>query len=149
MSDAEIHRRFSAEFFNATWGLLDRTERTADDDERMISLSHASLAHWRLRPDCTARHFAIGYWQLSRVYSVVRQPENARHYGLLSLAASEREPPFFVASAHEALARAAKLARDSATFSRHLAAARQLAERITDVDERKMLVDDLDQLEAS
>ena len=68
---AAAHRWFSADCFNRVWALLEKAGRTPAEDERMISLCHASLAHWRERMDCTTRNLSIGYWQLSRVYAVL------------------------------------------------------------------------------
>lgn len=144
--EATAHRHFSAEFFNRAWELIEKKDRTLEDDERMISLAHASLGHWRLRVDCTDQNLSIGYWQISRVYAVLGQGANAKHYGELCLAVSGKEPRFYLGYAREALARAALLNKDRAQFDAHLAEARTLAAKVTDPDERKMLEDDLDSL---
>lgn len=65
------HRFFAADCFNRAWELIDKPDRTSDDDLRMISLAQASLWHWTERPDCTPRNLSIGYWQLSHIYSAV------------------------------------------------------------------------------
>ena len=145
-TDGQDHKKLSAECFNRTWELLDKKDRTHEEDERMVSLAHASLAHWRMRDDCTDQSLSIGYWQISRVYAVLEQGENARRYGELCLAISGKEPPFYLAYAHEALARAAVLSKDRQQYDSHLAAARSLAAQVADPDERKMLEDDLDSL---
>ncbi len=143
---AAVHREFSTRFFGEVWGLLDKTDRTSDDDERMISTCHASLAHWRLRADCGPRELSIGYWQLARVYAVLRQAENARHYGSLCLAVSAAQPPFFLGYAHESLARAAKMAGDERVAAEHVEMGRKLALAVTDADDRAMLEKDLQEL---
>ncbi|MBL9132059.1 MAG: hypothetical protein JNG86_12725 [Verrucomicrobiaceae bacterium] len=142
-TDGQDHKKLSADCFNRTWELLDKKERTAEENERMISLSHASLAHWRMREDCTDRNLSIGYWQLSRVYAVLGQGNNAERYGGLCLRVSGQEPPFYLAYAHEALARAALLNERRELFDKHLAEAKALAAKVTDAEEKKMLVDDL------
>lgn len=140
---AAAHRWFSADCFNRVWTLLEKPDRTPDDCERMISLAHASLAHWRERADCTKQNLSIGYWQLSRVYAVLRQAENARRYGQLCLDVSGAEPPFFPGYAHEALARAERLAGNLAVAQQHLAEARRLAAQVADAEERRALENDL------
>src|SRR5436189_157988 len=45
------HKALSVDCFNRAWELLDKKDRTKEDDERMISMAHASLAHWRMRDD--------------------------------------------------------------------------------------------------
>ncbi|MBE7497874.1 MAG: protein kinase [Verrucomicrobiaceae bacterium] len=142
-TDGQDHKKLSADCFNRTWELLEKKERTAEENERMISLSHASLAHWRMREDCTDRNLSIGYWQLSRVYAVLGQGNNAERYGGLCLRVSGQEPPFYLAYAHEALARAALLNERRELFDEHLAEAKALAAKVTDAEEKKMLVDDL------
>lgn len=144
--EAAAHRHFSAEFFNRTWDLLDNKNRSQEENERMTYLAHASLAHWRMRDDCTDRNLSIGYWQISRVYAVLGQGENAKRYGELCLAISSKEPPFYLACAHETLGRAASLNRDRESFDSHLAEARSFATKVIDPGERKMLEDDLDSL---
>lgn len=141
--EGQDHKKLSADCFNRAWELLDTKTRTQEEDERMMSLSHASLAHWRMRDDCTDHNLSIAYWQLSRVYAVLKQGENAAKYGGLCLHVSGKEPPFYLGYAHEALARAALVNKQRELFDSHLAEAKALAAKVTDSDERKLLEDDL------
>jgi hypothetical protein len=43
--DAQIERKLAASLFNATWRLLDKTDRTAEDNTQMIHCAHASRFH--------------------------------------------------------------------------------------------------------
>ena len=140
------HRYFSADYFNRVWGLLDQAERTREDDEQMISMCHASLAHWRDREGCEPRHLSVGYWQMSRVYAVVGKGTPARRYARLCLEASAGEAPFYLGYAHEALCRAAKLKGETGEAEQHLADARRQLELVEDPDERMALGADLDSL---
>ena len=139
------HRFFSAACFNGVWELLERPNRTPDDDVRLLAAAHASLWHWLQRPDCTPRNLSVGYWLLSRAYAVLGNGAEARCYGSLSLDAAAQEPPFYQGYAHEALARAARAAGDWSLVERHLAEAHRFAEQVTDADERTMLENDLTQ----
>lgn len=141
---AAAHKYFSAGCFNRAWSLIDQAERTADENELMLALAHASVWHWRERDDCQPRNLSIGYWQLSRVYSLIRHGERAAHYGELCLAASVNEPPFFQAYAHEAIARAAALTGDVTVLSDHIAQARRLAEMVREAEDRQLLLADLE-----
>ena len=141
------HKWFSSDYFNRVWQILDKSNPSAEEGELMISMSHASLTHWRERPDCGPREISIGWWQLSRVYSVLQQAENARHYGALSLAAAADETAFFLGYAHEALARAAKVAGDETVLQEHLGKALELAARVEDDKERQWLAADLASLQ--
>lgn len=138
------HKYFSADCFNRAWTLIDKAGRTADENEQMLALAHASVWHWLERDDCEPRNLAIGYWQLSRVYALIRHGERAAHYGNLSLTASADEPPFFLAYAHEALARAAALVGDVTVMSEHLTQARRLAEMVKEAEDRQLLLADLE-----
>ena len=48
---AKAHHYFAASCFNAAWDLIEKPDRTSEDDRLMVSLSHASLFHWRNRTD--------------------------------------------------------------------------------------------------
>lgn len=140
------HRYFSAACFNGVWDLLEHPNRSSDDDTSLLAAAHASLWHWRQRPDCTSRNLSVGYWMLARVYAVLGSAAEARRYGLLSLEAAALEPPFYQGYAHEALARAARAAGELQVAETHLAEARRFAEQVAEADERAMLENDLAQL---
>ncbi len=143
---AAAHRHFSAACFNGVWELIDKPSRSPDEDRLMVSMCHASLYHWQQRPDCTSRSLSIGYWQLSRVYALLGEADNARHYGRHCLDHSQDEEPFYLGYAHEALARAEAVARNHAVAEQHLDMARDLASKITEKDELSLLEADLSAL---
>lgn len=144
--EPQAHRFFAANCFNRTWELIDQPDRTPADDEQMLLRASASVWHWTQRDDCKPRNMSIGYWLLSRVHALLGQPEQARHFGELSLQQSAGEPPFYIGYAQEALARAAKVAGDKAGFAHHLAAARDYATQVAEPDDHAMLTADLDSL---
>jgi hypothetical protein len=144
-NDATAHETFSVQCFNGAWDLMDKTERTAAENEDMLRLSMASCWHWTQRPDCTSQHLSIGYWQISRVHAMLGRSIEARRYGELCLAASQDSAvaPFALAYAYEALARAAAIAKTEAKKQEYITRANAVIETIVDEDERKMLLDDL------
>jgi hypothetical protein len=142
----QAHRVFSADCFNRAWELMEKVDRSAEEDELMISACLASLWHWTQRDDCTARNLSIGYWQASRVYALLGQAENAARYGEICLRHSAGQPPFFLGYAQEALARAALLRGDKGAMHRHLLEARRLLESVDDAEDRALLQKDLDSL---
>lgn len=144
IDEVAAHRFFSVNCFNAVWELLDKTDRSPADDEKMVALTHSSLWHWTRRADCTPRSMSIGYWQLSRVYAVIGHGERAQHYGQLCLDVSQNEEPFFLGYAHEALSRAAAVMNDAKLMNEHLQQARKLAAVVADGGDRKALEADLD-----
>jgi hypothetical protein len=109
MSDEEKkewHRKFAAEFFNHTWTLLEKEDRTDDETAEMVSAAHASLAHWGKVG--TAVHFARGEWQVARVYSVAMRPASALRHAERCLKLTEENElgGFDLAFAYEGMARA-------------------------------------------
>jgi len=140
------HHYFAVTCFNKTWDLMEKKDRTPQDDLAMLHTSLASLWHWTQRADCTAENLSIGYWQVSRLYALLKQAQNAKWYGELTLQAAQGVdvPPFCLGYAHEALARAAMVAGDAATMNEQLTLARSVLERMTDEEARKMLQADLE-----
>lgn len=142
---AAAHRYFSVQCFNQAWDLMDKSSRTADEDEEMLRLSLASTWHWTQRQDCKPANLSVGYWQTARIYAVLGQAENARRYGQLCLAASQTRGvlPFYLAYAYEALARAEAVAGNGAGMRAYLEKARQVAEQLNDPESKRQLLADL------
>ena len=46
---AKAHQFFSAHCFNSAWELIDKPERTPEENEQMIQRTMASLWHWTQR----------------------------------------------------------------------------------------------------
>jgi hypothetical protein len=139
------HKYFSAECFNRAWDYIDKPGRSTTNADKMLQLSMASLWHWTQREDCTPTNLSVGYWQVSRVYALLRQADQARHYGQLCLEASEREgvEPFYRGYAYEALARAELVADNEDEMEKYLIQAHQLATSLADPKEKKQLLKDL------
>ena len=114
------HRYFAAECFNRAWDLIDKHDRTPEEDEDMIRLNQASLYHWSQREDCTNRNLSVGYWQASRICALLGQADNARRYGELCLRYSQDEEAFYLGYAYEALARAESVAGQGEKAAKYL-----------------------------
>jgi hypothetical protein len=141
---AAAHKYFSAYCFNTAWDYIDKPNRTSEDDQTMIQLCLAALWHWSQRPDCSPRSLAIGYWQASRIYSLLGQVNNARRYALLSLEVSQNEEPFYIGYAYEALARAELVAGNRQQMQDYLEKAQKFAAQVTDPEEKQLLDADLE-----
>ncbi|MBP3041023.1 hypothetical protein J9303_16260 [Bacillaceae bacterium Marseille-Q3522] len=102
----EWHKKQAITNFNATWDLMEKKERTAEDNLKMIHTSHASRFHWG--EIGTPVHFARGEWQISRVYSLLKMQESALYHGnnCLKLCKENDIGDFDLAFAYEAIARA-------------------------------------------
>jgi hypothetical protein len=141
--DAAVHLHYSKTCFNRAWTLIEKTDRTPAEDEAMILLNQASLWHWSQRPDCTDRHWAIGYWQASRIRALVGHVQEAMRYAVLSLDHSGSLAPYYQANGYEALARAALVGGDVDAARTHAARAREFLQAIDDPEEREYLIADL------
>ena len=145
MDKEKAHQYFSADCFNSTWGYLDKAERTAEEDLEMIHCAHASMYHWLQREDCKPLNLSIGLWQLSRVYVTIGDVVSATRYAEQCEAISRENETgaFSIGFALEARARAAALAGERDAADRLVAEARDLAEKIEDPGDKKLLLDDL------
>ena len=146
---AAAHKYYSANCFNKAWDLIDKEQRTPEEDEQMIRLSQASHYHWTQRPDYSSTSASIAYWQTARMFAILGQAENAMHYGQLCLKVSREEdvPSFFLGYAYEALARAAAAAGSSQDMKTYLDKAKSAAGEVQKADDRKALLDDLDTIQ--
>ncbi len=145
---AEAHKYFAAQCFNAAWDLIDKPDRTASDDRLMEALNQASIYHWRSRPDFSAKNTSVGYWQASRIQSLLRNWSEALRHAQTSLEFSHELGPFLLGYAHEAMARALfGLERDTEAKA-HLDAAAACAQQVTDKGDRELLLADVTSIQA-
>ena len=112
----------------------------------MLHTAIASLWHWTQRDDSTNENLSIGYWQVSRVYNLIKQPNNARTYGLLSLQYARELSPFLRGYAYETLARSEMQAGNRVAMYYYLDQAREMARQITDEEDRHLLLTDLESI---
>ena len=139
------HKFFAADCYNQAWSYIDKATRTPADDASMLQTAMASLWHWSQREDATPTNFSIGYWQVSRVFALLGQADNARRYGEMSLqSAQDGAEIVFVGFGYEALARAEMVAGNTEKMKEYLAQAWSCAEKVGDKDDKDQLVKDLE-----
>lgn len=139
------HQYFSVEYFNKTWEYIEKADgRSTEDNMAMLHMAIASLWHWTQREDVKPENLSVGYWQVSRVYNLIQQPNNARRYGLLALRYAENLEPFFKAYAYETLARAEMMSGNRVIMLVYLEKANSMAEQIEDREDRQLLLKDLE-----
>ncbi len=142
-----VHKHFSTRCFNNTWELIEKPNRSSEDDLEMKQLAVTSLWHWRQRKDVTPTNLAVGYWQVSYVYSLIGQPDLALRYALLCKVVSEKLEPFFLGEAYQALASAEKASGNNGRMEEYLAKARHILNNLTDPEEKEALERDIKGLE--
>ena len=137
--DEATQRQLAAGLFNLVWAYLERSARTAADDEAMLLAAHASRHHWT--GIGTPVNHARGEWQLSRVYAVLNRAEPAAHHAnrCLQICQENGIGGFDLGFAYEALARAAAVAGNAAQRDRFAALAAGCAAAITDAEDREWL----------
>jgi DNA-binding transcriptional MerR regulator len=142
--DPQAHRHWGRTLFNDVWRLMEKEDRTPDEDALMVHETHASLYHWLQagRPENAAR----GEWQVSRVYCVLRRPEPALYHARRVLDICQRHGigDWDLGFAYEALARAHAVAGDGQETARWLERARAAAEEIAEESDRELLLADLE-----
>jgi DNA-binding transcriptional MerR regulator len=142
--DEEAERNLAISLFNATWEMLEKEDRSAEDDDRMLHMAHASCHHWGEvgEPENRAR----GEWQCSRVYAVLGRAEPCRHHAqrVLDICEANGIGDWDIAFAYEALARAAAVAGDAEAARSFTERALQLVEAIAEEEDRKIVLADLE-----
>lgn len=139
----DVHKKFAVNCFNDCWNLVDKNDRTHEDELQMIYLAHASRFHWGKIG--SAVEFLRGEWQISHVYAILQNGEMALFHGLesLSLCLDNGVTGFDLGFAYEAVARGYKLLENEGKFDQFLVLAKITAESIDDVEDRKYFLSQL------
>jgi len=145
LADRQLHEKLAKEINGEVWSLLDKPDRTVEEDERLILAAHASAYHW-LHVG-TAVHRQRGEWMLAHVHTVLSRESPARHHARRCLALTEtfaaEMKDFDVAYAYEAVARAEALGEDTEPARRYLQLAETQGARIADEEDRTIFLADL------
>jgi hypothetical protein len=144
--DREAQRQLGVDCFNKAWTLMEKQDRTRDDDDEMLHCAHASAYHWHQVG--TAANRARGEWQCARVYSILGRTEPALHHARRCLEIIEASPAemeeFDLPAAYEALARAHWVAGNLDESRRYVELGREATATIADEEDRKHLEADFE-----
>jgi DNA-binding transcriptional MerR regulator len=139
--DAETERRLGIDLFNKTWTLMEKPDRTREDDDEMLHCAHASAYHW-LQVGTQANR-ARSEWQCSRVNAILGHVEPALRHARRCLELVEATPDemeeFDLPAAYEALGRAHAVAGDTAEAQRYVELGRAATAKIADDDDRAIM----------
>jgi len=147
-NELEFHRKTARKCFNEAWDYLDKKNRTADDEQQMLHLAHASRYHWGLVG--TARNKAVGDWQLSRVYAALNEPRLALHFAKSCLEITQKNNLLEnLPSAYEGMARAYAVAKEKRSAMDYIKKAREALDKTAMTKEdKKVYADQIDETEA-
>lgn len=136
-------RGLAIELFNHAWTLIDRTDRTPDDDLDMVLAAAASRWHWGQVGGAEQR--ATGDWQVAHAASQAGLADLALRFAARGLAIAEAEgwTGWRVATHHESMARACAAAGDWDGRDHHVGLAETALEGEADADDRNVIADQL------
>ena len=132
----DCHKKMGVDLYNRAWELLDKQDRTKDEDDEMLHAAHASRFHWGKFGQPV--NFARGEWQISRVYAVLKRTEPALFHGqrCLDICQANGIKDFDLGFAYESIARANALAGDEQETAKYMKLARDAAEGIEKKQDR-------------
>jgi len=139
----KVHHKLAVDCFNSTWDLIDKKDRTPDEDMKMIHTAHASRFHWGKIG--TPLEFQRGEWQISRVYSILGLGESALHHAqhCYDICTEQEIGDFDMAFACEALARAHHVVENTGKRDIFIEMAKVVSESIKDPDNKKYFLSEL------
>jgi hypothetical protein len=143
-TEAEAHLHFAKRFNGMTWDLLDKQERTREEDDMMVNYAHTSLAHWRAVG--TGVNLQRGVWMLARVNIVLGNTQMAMQYAGRCLELTEQFKDqlsdFDFAFANECMARAHALGGNQTEAQEYIVKANKAGAAIQDEEDRQIFFDD-------
>ena len=142
-TEQEWHKRAAITLFNLVWSLLDKKDRTKQEDDKMVHAVHASRFHWG--EIGTSVEFERGEWQISRVYSVLKRSQSALYHAetCLGICKENNIGDFDIAFAYEAMARAHAVAGDKSDCEKYIKLAKEAGEQIEKKEDKDLFFGDL------
>lgn len=142
-TEKEFHRKSAVDCFNLVWTLMDKKDRTKEEDDKMVHAAHASRFHWG--EIGTPLEFERGEWQISRVYTVVNRPESALYHAMrcLEICRENNIGDWDIAFAYEAMARAHAVAGQKTQCKKYLELANKAGEQIKTKGDKDYLFSEL------
>lgn len=140
----EAQTKFAKMTNGRVWELLEKTDRSPQENEEMLHAAHASLYHWLHAG--TGVHHQRGAWMIARVQTVLGNSDEAVRYALRCLELTEEHAvemqDFDVAFAYEGAGRAYALAGKKKEAEKYIKLAEEAGGKIEDEQDRKIFGDD-------
>jgi hypothetical protein len=142
----EAHREFAKRSHGRVWQLLEKPDRSVEENIEMATAAYTSLHHWTHVG--TEVHRQRGEWLIARVHTVLGEGDLALRHARRCLELTERHKEqledFDLAFAYEGMARALALTGETMEAARLLKLARTAGEAIADPEDQKLFMADLD-----
>lgn len=140
------HRTYAKQFFNRSWELLDLPNRTAEQEEEMLSAAFASRLHWGKAGG--PREWIMGDWQISHMASHLGMGPLAKRFAERALERVQAEgiQDWLLASCYEGVARAAAACGDVQRRNEAAWRAREVLETVTDAEDRALIEQQLNSI---
>lgn len=143
-TESEAHRQFAVQYHDKTWDLLEKKDRSRDENEMMLDYAHASLAHWRAAG--TAVHHQRGEWLLARVYTILGEGDLALYHAQRCRQVLETNKDvltdFDFAFSNEALGRAYALRGEKPESKKYIELAQKAGDAIKEKGDREAFFDE-------
>jgi hypothetical protein len=141
--EKDCHKKFAVDCFNLAWSLMEKKDRTKDEDDRMVHAAHASRFHWG--EIGTPVEFERGEWQISRVYSVLKRSQPALYHAkrCLEICRENDIGDWDIAFAYEGMARACAVAGQEEESRKYIEPAQKAGEQIKEKEDRDYLPSEL------
>ena len=142
-TEQECHKKFAVKLNNLVWQLLEKKDRSNEENKTMLYAAFASCYHWRIvgKPINQQR----GEWMISHVYAILNKPALALHHAQLCMEYTKnlKAEDFDLAYAYEAMARAHAAAGNKAEAQKYLKLAQEAGEKIKGEEDKKIYMGDL------
>ena len=141
--EKEWHKKSAVDYFNLVWTLMEKKDRTKEEDDKMIHAAHASRFHWG--EIGTPVEFERGEWQISRMYTVLNRPEPSLHHAkrCLEICKENKIGDWDIAFAYEAAARAYAIAGNKSECQKYIQLAKEASEKIKEKGDRDYLLSEV------
>jgi hypothetical protein len=138
------HKQLGIDLFNHAWELMEKPNRSSEEDTELLNTAHASYYHW-IASKPPVVNLARGEWLVSRVYCVLNRSEPALYHAKRSLGycVDNGIGDFDLAFGYEAVARALSLTSDP-DCGKYLELAHKAASDVKESEDREIVLQDLE-----
>ena len=137
------HRTIAVERYNHCWDLLERDERSQDEDVELLTAAFTSRYHWSFAGG--PEQWTISDWMVSRAAADIGEGSLALTFALRASSAAQEfdAPDWLVASVAEGVARAYGALGDDRARDEWLVNAERLVAAIADDEDRDLIASQL------